>query len=548
MAVENDSYDAYLAESRAHPIPVFSAQTSNGVNVALVPKMNVMFVNQMGSPFKKLHKLIMPEWGCLHCASRLKSLRLFADANGEPVFCNLKDPMRTERQAKINATCDRLIAAYTKLYPDKWTLEIVTEDTFYSPYEGESPEGRPYAHYSYVPSSTTGYLSEVEKNLLVKAIHKYVPLISALLDKVGLMTHIRDSCKELRTLLLKSRYGKTVVPALNWFMSLLDKVTWTDWESTPWNERLRILGEVICCSSIKEGDSKSAHIGFYQTVNGFIMDIFENGHTPEGVVRLIEERLSPDKYRRKTADPKEAHIKAAEEFCRNIVNTIETTNQLECHPGCVRIQAKPVTAQDAFAQMRSPSSNKYGGFAQKMRKHSTAQTITEVIADIESGLITGVEMVCDEMEVVYTAHTTLKESDLSVNTKHLWCFLGRNSGYTRFRGGMKKVTHIYQFKTGRFNNILFIIDGARDTLDANPITKNCCFPELLAPKHRSAERAFEKLNSLLPVQIPDTKEALSIGVGSSVGFEDGRLTTPITLRLISNNPIKTVSTVRITHV
>lgn len=548
MTDTNDNYDAYLAKSRSRPVSVFSAQTSNGVNVALVPKMNVMFVNQMGGPFKKLHKEIMPEWGCLHCASRLKSLRLFADANGEPVFCNLNDPMRTMRQANINATCRQLIAVYTKLYPENWTLEIVTDDTFYSPYEGKSPEGRPYAHYSYTPSSTTGYLPEVQKDLLVKALHKYVPLISALLGKVGPMAQIMDSCKELRTLLLKSRYGKTVVPALNWFMSLLDKVTWADWKSTPWNDRLRILGEVICGSSIKEGDSESAHIGFYQTVNGFIMDILENGQTPEGVVRLVEERLSPDKYRRKTADPKEAHIKAAEEFCRDIVNTIETTEQLECHPGCVRIGAKPMTAEDAFAQMRSPVPNKYGGFAQKMRKHSTAQTITEVIADIKSGLITGVEMVCDEMEVVYTAHTTLKESDLSVNTGHLWSFLGRDSGYARFRGGAKKVTHLYQFKTGRFNNIFFIIDGARETLDANPITKNCCFPELLAPKHRSAERAFEKLNKLLPVRTPDTKQALSIGVGSSVAFEDGRLNKPVTLRLISENPIRTVSTVRITHV
>ena len=542
MTETNDFYDAYLAKSQSRPIPVFSAQTSNGVNVALVPKMNIQFVNQMGAPFKKVHKEIIPEWGCLCCAFRLKSLRLFADADGEPVFCNLDDPMRTERQAKINATCRQLIAAYTKLYPENWTLEIVTEDIFYSPYEGASPEGSPYAHYSYTPSSTTGDLPKVQMDLLVKALHKYVPLLSALLGKVGPVAQIMDSCKELRTLLLKSRYGNTQVPALNWFMSLLDKVTWADWESTPWNERLRILSEVICGSSIQEGDAKSAHIGFYHTVVGFILDIFENGQTPERVVRLIEERNAPDKYRRKTADPKEAHIKAAEEFCRDIVNTIETTGQLERHRGCVRIGAKPITAQDAFAQMRSPVPNKYGGFAQKMRKHSTAQTITEVIADIESGLITGVEILSEGMEVVYTAHTTLNESDLSVNTGHLWCFL---SGQTRFRGGAKKVTHLYQFKTGRFHNVFFIIDGARDTLAANPITKNCCFPELLASKHRSAERAFEKLNQLLPIRTPETEEAVSVGVGSSAAFEDGRLNKPVTLRLISGSNVETV---RITHV
>jgi len=72
------------------------------------------------------------------------------------------------------------------------------------------------------------------------------------------------------------------------------------------------------------------------------------------------------------------------------------------------------------------------------------------------------------------------------------------------------------------------------------------FPEFLAPKHRSCERAVEKLCKMTNIRIPDTPE-ISLGLGSSVGYEDNRLVRPVTLHITSGNG-NHKHTVKITYI
>ena len=57
-----------------------------------------------------------------------------------------------------------------------------------------------------------------------KALTKYTSLIHNLLIKVGEINNMLSSCKELKELLMKSVYGKTQLPAVDWFIKILDKV------------------------------------------------------------------------------------------------------------------------------------------------------------------------------------------------------------------------------------------------------------------------------------------------------------------------------------
>ena len=86
-------------------------------------------------------------------------------------------------------------------------------------------------------------------------------------------------------------------------------------------------------------------------------------------------------------------------------------------------------------------------------KPSIANTLSEIIADINSGIINKIIIDTTGLNKVYTAHTTLDNSDLSVNCNHLWCYMTGKHGFNN----METITHIYHFKTGRFNNIMFII-------------------------------------------------------------------------------------------
>lgn len=533
---KSNCYDNYLNYCEINKIPVMRFMLRNKSQVSLIVQMDPELISTLDSKYK-FEDDILSEWNCRVCKNRLHRLRTFIDIDGEPVFCNLSHDDRSELQKSINKKCYSLINAYNQL-DFKWKFVIVKKDTLYTPYEGvDKNTGEKYQHYSYKTNFISDNLSESDEKLLQKALNKYSNLLNALLLKVGPINDILHSCQELNGLLIKSVYGKTQVPAVEWFIKILKKVMPinNEWKNIHFTTQLKIIAETICTSPYCEGDSDSAHIGFFHTINGFILDILENGKSPEAVIKIIEERNDPHFYRRKTAAPSQGNIQAAEKLCENLVNTIETIEQLEKHPGCIKIKANIVnngSMSSAFAQMRNDNqSNKYGSFSKRINcyKNSTASTLSEIIADINSGIITNIDIETNTHSTVYTANTTLAQDDLSVKCGHLWAFVNDN----RFKA-IESVSHIYHFKINRFNNIMFILKNSRATLTHRPIQHNCMFPEFLAPKHRACEKAVEKLNSLTSVKIPQYQE-ISLGIGTSAGYTDGLLVKPIKLHITSNN-------------
>ena len=538
-------YHNYLDVSEKNTIKTMKFYLNNGNDrVCLLIKMDPELIASLDSKYHFVDD-IKGEWNCNVCKNRLHYLRTLIDANGEPLFCNFNHNSRSNLQRDINRKCRELINEYCSNFDFRWQFQIVYNKQIYSPTEGiENSTGKAFRHYSYNIDNVSDNLTQFDKKWLPKALDKYCPLINSLLLKVGNIDDILISCIELKKLLLKSLYGKSQVAAIDWFIDILNDVkeTGTEWISMHFSERINIIAKNICKSPYCEGDSDSAHIGFFHTINGFVLDILENGKSPAAVVKMIEERNNPSVYRRKTADPSEGNIRAAEKLCENLVNTIETIEQLESHPGCIKVNKNLITdscsssgtMSSAFAEMRKDNmKNKFGGFADRMNygKLSTANTFAEIVKDINDGIIDKIEIETNALTKMYTAHTTLDESDISVSCGHLWCYLnGNTSGYSN----REEVSHIYNFKTGRFNNIIFVLKHAKQTLNRYPIKGNCIFPEFLAPKHRSCERAVEKLCKMTDVKIPDSGE-ISLGVGSSVGYQDNRLIRPVILHITSGN-------------
>ena len=577
-------YYEYLHASEASKIPVIRVTTKGGTDISLLIKMPSSLIGNLGET-SNISSEIVCEWGCSTCVRRLHTLRNFIGSDGKAVFCRLAHPSRTDLQSQLNGKCEKIISEFNKRYGAdfRWDFQIVTHDTMFHPTEKsgnqvEDSEG--YRHYSYVPSSVSGQLSHYEAIWIPKALTKYSLLISNLLNKIGSIGNMITSCSILSELLKKATYAKNQAPAVDWFINLLKKIAVIrdQWNWIPFNERLAILAEVICQASITEGDSGSAHIGFFHTINGFVLDIIENGKSPEGVVKMLEERNAPDKYRRKTGEVKEAHIKAAEKLIgqHEHPTSVETISELETHQGCVKITSKPTpaspatqTSSGAFAQLRASSKNssKYGGFASRMAENepSKATSFSEIMNDVASGKISGVEISTKNLETLYTAKTPIDNSDLANGSLgHLWSFGGR-IGYNKTASGevawkpkqiyggygyggpvttWYNVTHIYPFKTATRHSILFAIENSY--LKSDTIKGNCLFPEFFAPKHHAAEKAIEKLNTLTRICVP-SGEQLSYGVGSSVGFDDGKLTTPVTIRITSGSRNKQRE-IKITHV
>lgn len=567
-------YYDYLHASEADKIPVIKATTKSGKQITLLIKMPNELIGSMGDT-SNFYTDIACEWGCATCVRRLKKLRGLVGSDGKAVFCRLAHPSRSDLQVELNSKCEKMISEFNKKYNTafRWEFEIVNTDTLFSPLEisGKPAEiewplpqsARDYRHYSYKPEFISETLGEYETIWVPKALSKYSPLISNLLSKIGSVSNMVTSCSILSELLKKATYGKNQAPAVDWFINILNKVASIrdQWDWIPFHERLNILANVICQSSIVEGDSNSAHIGFFHTINGFVLDIIENGTSPEGVVKMLEERNAPDKYRRKTGEVKEGHIQAAEKFCETLENTVETIEELEKHAGCVKVMGKvtsspkPQTASGAFAQMRENTSqnkkNKFDGFASRMTvdEPSKANTLPEIIRDVSSGKISKIEIYSEGLETIYIAKTNLDPSDLAFGSLgHLWCFGGKYSRDTVFKsscvydgygyGGKVinwwDVTHLYQFKTTAHKNLMFVIKNSNSK--KHTISGNCLFPEFLAPKHHSAGKAIEKLCKMTSVSMPPDRDAeIAYGVGTSVGFADGKLVNPLRVRITSGS-------------
>jgi len=539
----DDAYATFLREGKKALIPVIKIK-HKGAEVALLIKMDP---NCLENPKKKSRK-ILEEWGCGTCLHRYRKLMCLVDKNGKPVFANIDHPSKTELQKELNQCCKEYISTFDKEYPFNWGLEVVKEDTLFALEEGRSEDGTPFYHYAFTPSSVTE-LKEVE--LLEKAFHKYIPLLSRLLRKSNNLNNLHASCEAIIKLLNKATYGHKQVASVEWFTKLIKELLehGSRFSNIPFYTRMAILARFIGSASIVEGDSNSAHMGFYHTLNNFIWDILENGTTPEGVVRLIEERNNPSNYRRKSGKIKDAHIEAAKKFLSGKKNTVETTEELEEHTGCVKIndgeeeeECGSTAFDDAFSGMKRGikkegkrnEMRRSDGFAQRMAL-SKVLTLNELLRMVEEKDVKKVEIDTVDMSPVYTAKTTINKEDLAFpHLGHLWSFMNSSRNKQFGINPYDEVTHIYLIKTVCHHNILFIIKNSRETLSRHPIMENCMIPEFFAAKHRAAEQAIEELNRRTVISIPSGD--LAFGVGTSVSKQvKGTFTNTLKFRLTLND-------------
>jgi hypothetical protein len=531
----DDEYDQYLRRNHAHKIEAIHAK-HQGFDVCLLPMMDPQRM-----PPQNISEMTLKEHCCRICAVRTRYLCRYTDRRGKAIHCGLADPTRSPHQAAMNRACQDLASQYEQKCNKTmmWQLKIIEKHTLYYLNEGEDEHGEPFQHYAHtVDGETDKRLRVIPKTLLQKALNQYILLISNLLGKIGDVASVRESCVELRALMTHkdATYAKTQLPALDWFANILDQIPAPTWRAVPWYARLEILGKVICASYLKEGPNDSAFLGHFHTTTGFILSILEDGMTPHGVMNMLKTRNAPDKYRRKTGEINDQSIQYARELCRGLVNTVMPTDDLERLDGCTVVGSRngAGSAEDAFAEMAAEAAvrpSKYDGFAKRMsNQDSTAGTFTEMIDDINGNRIVKVEVETTGASTALVANTTMSPDDLSTKG-HVWRF--NKNEHSRFNG-FCEVSHIYHYQHGRFNNVFFIIKGARDTLSMYPLKGNCCFPEFLASKHRTAERPFEELNKKTDVQIPESGP-IALGIGNSVGYQDNRLVRPITLRLTSKN-------------
>lgn len=561
-----------------------------GDNVAILPKMNTTLLDSLSRSdnpnyhrFKELEKTLLKkvkdEWGCTECVNRVYNLYKFVDVDLNSFICCHHKHSCNKLHKKINEIHKSMIRQYKIMSGgNQWIPTIVsrnqaseskddgidTNDFLYTntPTLGSDECGTPYQHYSFTPFEEFE-ISPRKFKLLNGAFKRYTDLFHKLFEKVGVGTDIIESLKTLYTCLDDATYGKQQKPAIVWLYEILTYVNskyGNNWNTINPEYKFRCVTDAICASPIGEAEGEQSFIGFYHTINNFILDLLEKGKSIKAVIKMITNRNDPTKYRQKTSAPKEAHIAAAEKLCAGLENTIHTVRELE-ELGAIRCKGKreeetksaASSLGSAFASMRSEAkkTNKYSSFAERCSianrdKIIRPTTLDELFKLVESGDIYDLKICKRSCNNAYTAKTTLLPSDLSTEVGHMWLFLLGERTALRWTMSSKwlDITHLYNVKSGTRNNYHFIVKNARDTLIRHPIKGNCTLPEFLAPKHRNSEKAFQKLTNLTDVIIPKYSSIpgseIAFGKACSVTKDNGELSSDPEF-IINNKTIVTIS-------
>ena len=551
-------------------ISTIGAQTKEGINISILPTMKQKYIDSRIKT--NLLYYVKREWNCHICQERVKHMFRMLNKNLTPFICKgLKtiDKNTEDIYSSIRSTQETIRREYIKnTKGEEWDFTIIKANTLYSKelYCGKDERGEKFIHYAYTPSSYTDKLLTNKKTKSIEsALQKYFPLFYKMYESLDITPDIIDSFKMMLDLLEKSTYGIQQKPPIQWVLddicSIYDSHK-DGWKSIPLPRQIEIVVKNICKCSIGEDETGGAYIGFYHTINNNILDLLEKGESMSAVVKMISTRNDPNKYRRKTAAPKMAHIEKGEKFFADLENTIHTTDELETYDHCFKIQSNKaslgMSISSAFESMRDEArskknKNKYssfskrcGGKTDKSTDLSRISTMGEIIEKIKTGEIYDLKISPNVCSNVYTAKTTLDPSDLSMpHIGHFWGYLNNEStnlarrwSSLYFNDSWLDITHFCHIKTNTRENYIMIVKDSKRSLNKYPVQGNCCFPEFLAPKHRSVESVFEKLGKMTKISVPKCGET-AFGKGTSKTSTD-RLSSNPTFK-INHDIIMTIS-------
>ena len=326
-----DLYESYMTNSQLVNIPTISSG-----KYSLLLKMNpaILQINSMIEKRRVIEELGKKEWNCHVCKCRIRNLCQYVyivDSQIKPIVYNdfgtLKS-VRSERQIEIYELCVDFISCYIQECGNtpNWKFEIANESRLYSKklYETKTfeniSESYGWKHISYIPckgicdSEYTKIEPSVQNGIwnnsyqrFEMALNKYFTLISKLLSKTNPNDELLNSMVLIRDLLSIATYGKEQLFATEWFIAIIQKIRRV---SNSWNHlkhltQVQLICDIIENSPITEGENLDAFIGPFHTINNYILNLLEKGDSPEAVVKMIETRNDPNKYKKKIAPPKQ---------------------------------------------------------------------------------------------------------------------------------------------------------------------------------------------------------------------------------------------------
>ena len=384
--------------------------------------------------------------------------------------------------------------------------------------------------------------------LIGKAFHRYLPemlpkLISNLFTH-GVVEAI-ESLELMKLCLAKAAYGNKFQPTVDWLLRIAQHVRATKpMEHMNHSEKYVFYAQILLWGPIRK-DNQDALAYFYHTANNNIIDLLNKAESIDEMTALIQERLSPENYQRRdpNAEISDGQIREAERRLGEFSNSVMTVEYARATiPQIIALKIVESDKNDknssmhAFAQMKQKSSGSFAArcgsdakkreIEAKKREIEAIRTIRELLEYLRSHPETLLELDAGNLRISYAATSTLAREKLK--HPHLWAFLG-TTGSSCNLDNYVRITNIlpmFEYIAGG-KNILFVPENVK--IDRSEVP-NCCFPQFLEASYtRTCGPAFEGINSLIKITVPD--EPIMFGVGTSSVDDIGTLASKLNFKV-----------------
>lgn len=452
-----------------------------------------MIVYNSELPTDVYKKIKSMNGNCHECATRLVKWLKYTDSCGVSFISFSENQPR--RFAKLARYVNNLSSTQKKL---TGTITIVRDSTFYEPkFVGG------FDHYTVTTVSSLPTKNNNEADMYELAYHRYRPLFEQMYNKHsgwGLYNSLEICVKALEAV----PYGSKLVPATKWLMENQCR----NWTTMKPEYKVNFLTTVVMCSHVTPDSNDQVCIPFYHTLNGNVLELLSCANNKEALEKMIENRLSPHNYQRRTAPPKQGNIDNAMSELDDFTVTLMSKDDCLLYGG-VKKGEKPTSSSSAFAAMKKKGASAFAGRATPIS--SSPSTIRELIECLKNGDDISIK----SAGVVQLFNHTCRKSQYPF----WWLFM---SG---FRSSISQVSHIVTIGDvgSPHCSVFFANKFSQSTEKQNP--GKPFFPEFLTPDvRRTCGKAFEALKHTMIVK---SKTNPFIGIGTSVKDSSGTLYSPL---------------------
>jgi len=318
----------------------------------------------------------------------------------------------------------------------------------------------------------------------------------------------------------KVDYGDKLEKSAIWFRAAIDE--YMNHNGNTFDKTIIVLKHLLLAPLVPGVAEEKIICTYLKQVKDNTINAMSVAHNEKALRSLLQERFSPSKYCRPTAEPKDGQLAQAIKMFTDLgfSTSVMPVSNIPKYGGKLVPSANTMNNATDVWSSQLESKKKSGAAGLASRSTSFPTTINDLFNTLEN--FPGLKInTTNSFPVLLTEYPESARDALT--HPFLWCFNnGQSVSIYGISSGFQDISAIIFM--GR--NVFFGIKESH--LTTTP--KNTCFPEFLTPAYqRKCRSAFEDLNrKTSPLYNRDNNGGYALGVGTSRKDSSNNLYAPVT--------------------